>query len=192
MLEIADEHGFRIWTAAGSCLQGASRVGLGRFAEGLADIRGGMDLYQELRSPPIFWPFLLFVAARASHGAGLPAEGLTRVDGAIEILRADPGNTMLPELYLLKGDLLAALATDGGSQRSAAEPWYRLAFDRAAELHVRITALRAATKLGRLWLADGEPEAAARMLGPIHATFSEGFATADLLEARDLLDAVVG
>lgn len=187
LLEVAEEHGFRIWTAAGSCLLGAARVGLGRFAEGLADIRSGMDLYRELRSPPIFWPFLLFLDAGASHRAGLPADGLRPLDAAIEILGPGPGNTMLPELHLLKGDLLAALATDGDSRRTDAEPWYRLAFDRAAELSARTTQLRAATRLGRIWLADGESEAAAGMLGPVYAMFTEGFATADMLEARALL-----
>ena len=97
---------------------------------------------------------------------------------------------MLPELHLLKGDLLAALAADDGSGRARAEPWYRLAFDRAGELNARMTQLRAATRLGRLWQADGEPEAAALTLGPVYATFTEGFATADLLEAQDLIAAV--
>ena len=47
--------------------------------------------------------------------------------------------------------------------------------------------LRAATRLARLRLADGEPEAAARTLRPVYDTFTEGFATADLVEARELL-----
>jgi predicted ATPase/class 3 adenylate cyclase len=75
-LEIANEHDLRIWSAVGSCLVGAAEVGLGGFAAGLASIRSGMDLYQGLRSPPIFWPFLLFVDAGASHRAGRPADGL--------------------------------------------------------------------------------------------------------------------
>ncbi|HEX4984233.1 MAG TPA: hypothetical protein VFV63_21200, partial [Ilumatobacteraceae bacterium] len=187
LLEVAEEHGFRIWTAAGSCLLGAARVGLGRFADGLADIAAGMDLYRELRSPPIFWPFLLFVNARASHAAGRPADGLRLLDGAIEILGAD--NTMSPELHLLKGDLLAAIAADDASRISDAEPWYRLAFDRAGELNARMPQLRAATRLGRLRLVEGKPDAATEILGPVYATFTEGFATVDLLEARDVLDA---
>jgi predicted ATPase/class 3 adenylate cyclase len=190
LLEVAEEHGFRIWTAAGSCLLGAARVGLGRFEEGLTDIRSGMDLYRELRSPPVFWPFLLFVDAGASHGAGRPADALRPLDAAIEIMSPGTGNTMLPELHLLKGDLLAAQAADEGSRRPDAEQWYRLAFDRAGETNARMTQLRAATRLGRLWQAAGEPEAAARMLDPVYATFTEGFATADLLEAQDLLDAL--
>ena len=47
--------------------------------------------------------------------------------------------------------------------------------------------LRAATRLCRVWQASGDHEAAARTLGSVYATFTEGFATADLLEARDLL-----
>jgi predicted ATPase len=50
--------------------------------------------------------------------------------------------------------------------------------------------LRAATRLGRLLQAAGEPDGAARIVEPVYATFTEGFATADLLEARSLLDAV--
>ena len=75
-----------------------------------------MDLYQELRSPPVFWPFLLFVDAGASHRAGRPADGLGPLDAAIEIMSPGPGTTMLPELHLLKGDLLAALAAGDGER----------------------------------------------------------------------------
>jgi predicted ATPase len=190
LLEIADEHDLRIWSAVGSCLVGAAEVGLGGFAAGLASIRSGMDLYQGLRSPPVFWPFLLFVDAGASHRAGRPADGLRPLDAAIEMMSRGTGTTMLPELHLLKGDLLAALAADDGSGRLHAQHWYRLAFDRAGELGARMTQLRAATRLGRLSLAEGEPGAARRTLGPVYAAFTEGFATVDLLEARDLLSAV--
>ncbi len=190
LLEIADEHDFRIWTAAGSCLLGAAQVGLGRFEEGLASIREGTDLYQGLRSPPVFWPMLLFLDAGASHQAGHSDAGLRPIDAAIEIMSQGPGTTVLPELHLLKGDLLETLGAGDGSGRAQAEPWYRLAFDRAGQLDARMTQLRAATRLGRLWQADGKPDAAANMLGRVHATFTEGFATADLLEARALLDSV--
>jgi predicted ATPase len=190
MLEIADEHDFHIWNAAGSCLLGAAQVELGRVEEGLAQIRSGVDLYQGLLSPPVFWPFLLFIDAGASHRAGRPADGLPRLDAAIEIMSPDPGTAMTSELHLLKGDMLAVLAADDKSARSSPEPWYQMAFDRAGVLDARMTQLRAATRLGRLRQAEGGPDAAARILGPIYDTFTEGFATADLREARDLLDAV--
>ncbi len=185
--ELADEHEFRIWIAAGGCLLGAAQVQLGRVEEGLANIRNGIGLYGELRSPPIFWPFLLYLGARASVQAGRPADGLAPLDTAIEILSPGAGASILPELYLLKGDLLAALdAADGGGP-SVANDWYRLAFDRARALDARMALLRAATRLARLRLAEGEPEGALRMLRPVYDTFTEGFETADLVEARALL-----
>ncbi len=60
LLEVAEEHGFRIWIAAGNVLRGSAQVSLGNADAGLAGIRSGMAQYQVLRSPPIFWPFLLY------------------------------------------------------------------------------------------------------------------------------------
>ena len=96
--------------AAGTVLRGAARVGLGRVDEGLADVRNGIGLYGELRSPPIFWPFLLFVQARACAEAGRPAEGLSAVDRSVDILGASSGATLLPELWITKGDLIRSVS----------------------------------------------------------------------------------
>ena len=190
LLEISDEYDFRIWTAAGGSLLGAAQVGLDRFDEGLANIRRGMDLYQGMRSPPVFWSMLLFVSAGASHHAGRPAEGIASIDTAIDFMSPGGGATLLPELWILKGDLQSALAGEDDGAGSAGEPWYRRAFDRAGELKARTAQLRAATRLARLELARGRSDAAERLLGPIHATFTEGFGTADLRDASEVLAAL--
>lgn len=202
LLDVADEHGFRVWTATGTCLRGAARVGVGRADEGLGDIRLGVDLYRELRSPPVFWPDLLFLDAGASHGAGRPAEALQAIDAALEFM--GPENVMQPEYLVRKGDILAALAAGGGAAGGGAagaaetgvpsdspdpEAWYRRAVDHAAGTGARMSQLRAATRLARLLLADGRPEAAAELLGPVHAAFTEGFATVDLQAAQEVLAA---
>lgn len=189
LLEIADEHDFRIWTAAGGSLLGAAQVGLDRFDEGLANIRRGMDLYQGMRSPPVFWSMLLFISAAASYRAGRPADGVGPIDSAIEFMSPGEGATLLPELHILKGDIMAALGGDDGPAGSAGEPWYQRAFDRARELNARTAWLRAATRIGRLQLAGGHAQAAVDTVGPVYATFTEGFGTADLREAKDLLAA---
>jgi predicted ATPase/class 3 adenylate cyclase len=188
LLEIAEEHDFRTWSAAGGCLLGAAQVGLGRFEDGLANIRAGMDLYRGLRSPLVFWPMLLYIDAGASYGVGTPANGLPAIDSAIELMSPGAGTTLVPELHLLKGDLLAAIAAADGRDDPVAEGWYRSAFDRADELGARMTLLRAATRLARLAQARGEAEAAAGLLSPIYASFTEGSATADLREAKDVLE----
>ena len=48
--------------------------------------------------------------------------------------------------------------------------------------------LRAAMSLARLRRQQGRPQEAAALLAPIYAWFTEGFDTADLKEAKTLLD----
>jgi predicted ATPase len=42
--------------------------------------------------------------------------------------------------------------------------------------------------LGGLWRQQGKPQEASDLLTPVYGWFTEGFATADLQEARALLD----
>ncbi len=149
-----------------------------------------MALYQELRSPPVFWPYLLFLEASANHLAGRSSESMRPLDAAIEIMSAQRRHTILPELHILKGDVLAAIATDQERRRAAAEPWYQLALESASALNARMTSLRAIMRLDQLRSQSAGPlDAAADTLRPIYATFTEGFATADLREAQALLSA---
>ena len=190
LLDLADEHEFRIWTATGSVLLGASHVELGRIDAGIAETERGIGLYGELRSPPIFWPFLLFVQAQAYSSGGRPTEGMRVLDSSIEILGGvGSGASLMPELYVLKGDLLQALANDGRRAVAEAETWYQRALDRAAEIGTLTARLRAATRIARMRVAEGDPAAAERVLAPIYGSFTEGFETADLREARELLEA---
>ena len=83
VLDVADEYELPIWRALGTVLLGAARADLGQHDEGLDEIRTGIAQYQGLRSPPVFWPLLLYVRARACMRAGRPAEGLDFIDQAI-------------------------------------------------------------------------------------------------------------
>jgi predicted ATPase len=51
--------------------------------------------------------------------------------------------------------------------------------------------LRAAMSLSRLWQQQGKPDEARALLAPIYGWFTEGFDTADLQEAKALLDELV-
>jgi predicted ATPase len=52
--------------------------------------------------------------------------------------------------------------------------------------------LRAALRLSRLWQQQGKHTAAYELLAPIYGWFTEGFDTADLQEAKTLLEALKG
>ncbi|HKX14885.1 MAG TPA: adenylate/guanylate cyclase domain-containing protein [Propionibacteriaceae bacterium] len=183
VLQVAEEHDLQIWKALGRCLLGAANTGIGRPEDGLAQIRDGLDLYRGLKTPPVFWPLLLYVQAGAYARSGRPAEGLGMIEDAIEIASSEL--TLLPELYLLKGDLLLAVPD---ASDSAAESWFQRGFDMAEDLDAKMSQLRASVRLCRLWRDQGKPAEVSRPLRAIYEIFTEGFATADLLEARDVLE----
>jgi predicted ATPase/class 3 adenylate cyclase len=181
VLAVADENELQIWKALGRCLLGVADSGLGRYEEGLAQIRQGLDLYQGLKTPPVFWPLILSLQAGAYARSGRPAEGLSLIEEALEV--AGPGMPLLPEFYLLKGDLLLGLP----SSRESAGLWFRQAFDRAQVLDARMPQLRAAVRLCRLSHDQSDGGQDARALRDVYEAFTEGFTTPDLMEANDLL-----
>ena len=69
-----------------------------------------------------------------------------------------------------------------------AEASYRRAIERARSQEAKSWELRAATSLARLWRNQGKPAAARDLLAPVYGWFTEGFDTADLKDAKALLD----
>ena len=184
VLDVADEHDLRIWSALGTFLLGAAKTGLGRCEEGLADIRAGLALYQGLKTPPVFWPLLLYVRAGACARVGAPADGVGMIDEAIAIADQTAGLSLVPEFHILKGELLLGVPGAGGP---AAEPWFVLALDGARELDARMSQLRAALGLCRSQLRRSDAPDGRTALRAIRATFTEGFATPDMIDADALV-----
>jgi predicted ATPase len=89
------------------------------------------------------------------------------------------------ELYRLRGDLLLRQT---GTQPEEAETWLRKALDVARRQEAKALELRAAVSLSRLWQQQGKQDEARELLTPIYSWFTEGFDTADLQEAKGLLD----
>ncbi len=185
VIDVAEEHDLRIWRALGTCLLGAAKTGLGRPDEGLADMHDGIALYEGMRTPPVFWPLILFVRASAGAHVGRAAEGLGLIEEAIEIADQGSALTLLPELYSLKGELLL-LAHEGND--SEAELWFQRAHDVARDLDARMMQLRAAMGLCRSQRERCDAHQGKELLSAAYATFTEGFTTPDLIAAANLLD----
>jgi predicted ATPase/DNA-binding SARP family transcriptional activator len=191
-LDIADEYDLPIWRALGSCLLGAAKTGLSGSEEGLTDIREGTSMYQRLKTPPAFWALVLLLYAGACGRSGRPDEGLSLLAEASGVLDEamkrggeGAGTTLLPEFYLLRGNLLVLLdeARAGG-----ADPWLLRAFESAHKLQARLPQLRAALALSRAQAKRGDPARGTELLRTTYATFTEGFSTADLIDARHILE----
>ena len=185
VLDIADEHEFQIWRVVGSCLRGAATARVGSADESLRLIEGAMNTYQRLRTPPVFWPLLLYLQAGVCGLAERPGDGLTLLDEAVEIATHGQGQTLWSEFFQLKGDLLLAVSPDNAAE---AETWFQRAVDIAAEVQAPMLQLRAALRLSRLWHGQGKTEEARKLLGDAYERFTEGFTTADLSDAKALLD----
>ena len=75
-------------------------------------------------------------------------------------------------------------------QTEEAEVWLQQALDVARRQEAKSLELRAATSLARLWQQQGQRAEAYELLAPVYGWFTEGFDTADLQEAKALLDAL--
>jgi adenylate cyclase len=71
-----------------------------------------------------------------------------------------------------------------------AEACYRQAVDIARRQGAKSLELRAVLSLSRLYHQQGKTEEARPMLAEIYGWFTEGFDTADLLEAKAMLKAI--
>jgi predicted ATPase/class 3 adenylate cyclase len=180
-LRVAEASDLPIWRALATCLLGAATSALGRPEEGLRRIAAGLDLYEGLRTPPIFWPLIRFMQAQAYVEAGTPEPGFPLIDEAIEL--GGPNDETAPFFWIVRGDLsLLGAAPDTASATDS----YERAYATAEQFDARMLQLRAAVRLARM-APDTDKTRRIEALRSVHSTFSEGSDTRDLAEAEALL-----
>src|SRR5262249_6089216 len=91
------------------------------------------------------------------------------------------------ELYRLKGVLLLQRSSDNQAE---AETCFHHALEIARTQQAKSFELRTATSLARLWLQQGKRQEAHDLLASVYNWFTEGFDTADLKDAKALLEAL--
>ena len=182
VVKVVDEHELPIWRALGMVLLGASNTGLGDPELGLSQIQEGLDLYQGLRTPPIFWPLIRSLEAAAYAHAGRLAEARSRIEEAIEV--AGHAAPMSAEYLIVKGEVeLMGSEPDA----DAADRAFSKAFELASGEGARMVQLRAEIRSYRLGRERPDANERQQTLRTVYETFTEGFSTADLREATDLL-----
>jgi predicted ATPase len=92
---------------------------------------------------------------------------------------------MMPEMLRIKGNIMAAMP---GTDFTAAEACFYRALEMAEEQAALSWALRVAISLAQLYRARARNDEALRLLAPVYDRFTEGFNTADLKLARQILD----
>jgi predicted ATPase len=130
----------------------------------------------------LYRPIHLGYLAEACASAGEPGEGFRLLDEAIDLAERTGERVFEAELHRLRGDLLV-----GAKRAHDAEAAWQQALAVARRQSAKLWELRAATSLARFWAEQGERRKAHDLLAPIHAWFTEGLETADLLAARSVL-----
>ena len=178
---VGSEHGLPAMSGIGLILQGWALAQQGQDEGAVESIRRGIEILGYLSNRPIFLGLLAEALARS----GKIEEGLAVLAEALAMAEACGARGNDTDLHRLRGDLLLRLPSP---DRTEIEGCYRAALRIAREQGTRGFELRAAVSLARLWRDQGRHAEARDVLTPIYGWFTEGFDTADLKEAKALLD----
>jgi predicted ATPase len=187
-LAIMTEQGFVHNLGFATINRGWALAAQGQREEGLAQMHQGLATLQATASRLALSEFLALLAevygqsGQAEAGLRLLAEALAHVEHTGERFYE-------AEVYRIKGEIL--LHAECRVRNAAlAEECFQQALAVARRQQARSWELRAAMSLSRLWQQQGKRTAARDLLAPIYGWFTEGFDTADLQDAKALLEAL--
>jgi len=187
-IALSTDQGFPFWVAWGTILRGSALAEQGQRAEGIAQMRQGIAAWRATGAE-LQRPYYLALLAEAYGKAGQAEEGLSVLAEALTAVHKTGERQHEAELHRLKGELLLALSAE---KHAEAETCLHQALDIARHQQAKSLELRAATSLSRLWQHQGKRQEARQLLAEVYGWFTEGFDTADLLEAKVLLEALGG
>jgi predicted ATPase len=186
LITFSTTQGFAHYVTLGRSLQDWALAAPGGDASRLA------QLYQSMMSRRLTgikmaqaqrFALLAELYANAQQGA----KGLDILADAWALAQETGESYYTAELHRLQGELL--LQQDGANAAQA-EFCFQQALAIARQQQAKSLELRAAMSLSRLWQQQSKPAAALQLLAPVYGWFSEGFDTADLQEAKALLEAL--
>jgi predicted ATPase len=191
-IALATEHGLPVFGAGGMIFRGwalAQRyaepvAGQGHVEEGIAQLQQGLAAWRATGAEALR-PYYLALLAEAVGRGGQVEEGLHLLAEALAVANDTGECRWDAELHRLQGELLLARPTE---HHAEAEIRFRQALEIARQQQAKSLELRAAMSLSRLWQQQGKQQEAHDLLAPIYGWFTEGFDTADLQEAKALLE----
>jgi predicted ATPase len=181
-VKICEEQRIAQWHPIGLCIGGWALGISGESEKGLARIVQGVDTL----GPEPNRHLLLALQADAQLAIGKPEAALASIAAGMRVVEKIGGAPFEAELHRLKGEALLA----GAGTVSEAETAMQQGIDVARRQNAKSWELRGAMSLARLRRQQGRPQEAAALLAPIYAWFTAGFDTADLKDAKTLLDEI--
>ena len=189
--KIVAESAVANFRAASRFFRAAAGAERGDVHGGLAEMIPALVEHRETVGPHFHGIMLGFLAAAYGH-AQQWEEGLRRVDEGIDLSEASGERMYAAELWRIKGELLLGKAGPGrrakaGRSVDEAQQCFHRALEIARKQEAPSLALRCAMSLTRLAGRLGGTQEACELLRSLYATFTEGFDTKDLRDAKTLL-----
>jgi class 3 adenylate cyclase/tetratricopeptide (TPR) repeat protein len=183
-LELAEKNRFPLIAVSSQCVLGRARAQLGHAIEGIELIRQGIAGMNEIgQGLSISLNTSWLAEAQARKGAIVDA--LATIEQA---LQANPDQLAYrPEMLRVRGELRLEQG-----QTELAEADFREAIALAQKMDAKMFELQATTSLARLLAKQGRRDEARVMLADIYGWFTEGLDTADLKDAKVLLEELNG
>jgi predicted ATPase/DNA-binding winged helix-turn-helix (wHTH) protein len=174
------------WEARSAFMRGVALTQQGDIAEGLAQMQESFAAIQTsgVRLNRVY--FLARLAETLTH-ASQPDAALAVLTEALALIDTSGEHWWEAECYRLWGECVLA-KTGPERERGEAAARFQQALAIARHQRAKSLELRAATSLARLWQQQNKRRDACDLLAPIYEGFTEGFDTADLQDAKVLLE----
>jgi len=191
--DVSSEHGLVLYDASATIVLGWALSEQGMEEEGIEQMRQGIAAH-EATGTEMARPLFLSLLGEALGKTHQTEEGLGLLEEALSLIHRKGERCYLPELYRIKGELLLMrdekVRINGElADASDAEPCFHESIKIAQQQKAKAYELRARMSLSRLYQNQNKHQEARNVLAQIYDSFTEGFDTADLREAKTLLDA---
>ncbi len=177
---VSEATGFPLWLGTGQLLLGWCHAGQ---PDALEEVQKGVTLAGSTGNQAAI-THILSIFAEVYRAAGRSEDALGIIEGGLGISQRHSMAFWDAELYRQKGELVLDLP----NHTEAADALFRKAIAIARSQEAKSLELRAATSLSRLLRNEGREGEARDVLVPIYDWFTEGFDTADLKDAKALLE----
>jgi class 3 adenylate cyclase/predicted ATPase len=180
----AQGQGMTFWSGWGRCMLGSSMAGGDQSEVAIGHLNEGLSILAQARTRLLCPTFLAF-KAEALAKLGELDEAIRLLDEQQHVIETTGERWWEAEGSRIRGEIILKQSADDNAE---VEQHFKKALDIASRQQAKSLELRAAMSLSRLWQSQGKKEEAQRLLSEIYDWFAEGFDTADLQDAKVLLD----
>jgi class 3 adenylate cyclase/predicted ATPase len=184
-LSVAKEQGFPLWVEYSALPRAWALAQQGQAQAGIEQLHQRMMAGRATGAEVVSRSYHLTRLAETYGIIEEPEEGLAVLAEALTLTETTGEQWYEAELHRLRGELLLQQSP---SNPTEAENCFHQAIRIAQTQQAKSLELRAATSLARIWQEQGKRQEAYDLLAPVYGWFTEGFDTADLKDAKALLD----